>query len=151
MTIAADVLDRKGYRLPTEVEWEYACRAGAETSRYYGHSIELLEAYAWYQANSKEHAWRCGSLIPNDLGMFDMLGNEYEWCQDGKNASKPWRNGIFNDYIKLTTYVHEKNPRLLRGGTLFYLPADVRSALRSWGAPSGRSAFYGFRPSRTYP
>ena len=82
MSIPADVLERTGYRLPTEAEWEYACRAGAVTSRYYGDSIDLLGAYARYQANSKEHAWTCGSLLPNDLGLFDMLGNVYEWCQD---------------------------------------------------------------------
>ena len=98
MTIPADVLERTGYRLPTEAEWEYACRSGAITSRYYGHSLDLLEAYARYQANSKEHAWRCGSLFPNDLGLFDMLGNMDEWCQDSWNASKPAKKGIYNDY-----------------------------------------------------
>jgi formylglycine-generating enzyme required for sulfatase activity len=100
MSIPADVLDRTGYRLPTEAEWEYACRAGTVTSRYYGHTIELLEAYARYAANSKEHAWSCGSLFSNDLGLFDMLGNQYEWCQDRKDASKPRQNGIFNDTKK---------------------------------------------------
>ena len=82
MTIPADVLQRTGYRLPTEAEWEYACRAGAITSRYYGVSTDLLGKYAWYQANSQEHAWPCGSLLPNDLGLFDMLGNVFEWVQD---------------------------------------------------------------------
>ena len=95
MSIPADVLERTGYRLPTEAEWEYACRAGAVTSRYYGHSIDLLDAYAWYQANSKEHAWSCGSLLPNDLGLFDMLGNVFEWCQDSMNASRPAKKGIY--------------------------------------------------------
>jgi eukaryotic-like serine/threonine-protein kinase len=151
MTIPADVLDRKGYRLPTDAEWEYACRAGADTTRYYGYSIELLEAYAWYQANSKEHAWRCGSLIPNDLGLFDMLGNEFEWCQDRMDASKPWRNGIFSDTISITISVNEKNPRLLRGGSFISRPASVRSASRNWSAPAARSTNLGFRPSRTYP
>ena len=99
MTIPADVLQRTGYRLPTEAEWEYACRAGAVTSRYYGHSIDLLGAYAWYQANSKEHAWPCGSLLPNDLGLFDMLGNVYEWCQDSVKLPNHARTGIYNDYI----------------------------------------------------
>ena len=83
MTIPADVLERTGYRLPTEAEWEYACRAGAVTSRYYGASTDLLGAYAWYQANSKDHAWACGSLLPNDLGLFDMLGNQFEWTLSG--------------------------------------------------------------------
>ena len=93
MTIPADVLERTGYRLPTEAEWEYACRAGTVTSRYYGLSIDLLDAYARYQANSKEHAWSCGSLLPNDLGLFDMLGNVFEWCQDSIECFQARKEG----------------------------------------------------------
>jgi formylglycine-generating enzyme required for sulfatase activity len=146
MSIPADVLERTGYRLPTDAEWEYACRAGAVTSRYYGHSLDLLDAYARYQANSKEHAWRCGSLFPNDLGLFDMLGNMCEWCQDSVNALKPARNGKYFDSISV-----EKNPRLLRGGTFVNRPAFVRSAKRDWCAPTFRGNDFGFRPSRTCP
>ena len=138
MSIPADVLERTGYRLPTEAEWEYACRAGTVTSRYYGHSIDLLDAYARYQANSKEHAWTCGSLLPNDLGLFDMLGNVFEWCQDSMNASKPGKKGIYNDIINISESINEKNPRLLRGGTFNNLPAVVRSAYRIGYPPSNR-------------
>ena len=95
MTIPADVLERTGYRLPTEAEWEYACRSGTVTSRYYGHSIDLLDAYARYQANSKEHAWPCGSLLPNDLGLFDMLGNVFEWVQDSTRRTMPEKSGLY--------------------------------------------------------
>ena len=153
MTIPADVLERTGYRLPTEAEWEYACRAGALTSRYYGHSIALLDAYARYAANSNERAWMCGSLLPNDLGLFDMLGNVYEWCQDSTNASasRPSKKGITDDVIHIYEHVNEKNPRLLRGGSFLSVPAFVRSALRSWFAPAYRDTYLGFRPSRTYP
>ena len=151
MSIPADVLQRTGYRLPTEAEWEFTCRAGAVTSRYYGNSIDLLDAYARYLANSKDHAWSCGSLLPNDLGLFDMLGNMYEWCQDSSNAPQPEKEGIYNDAINISESIIEENPRLLRGGSFNYPPALVRSASRVWNAPSFRSIFYGFRLARTYP
>ena len=82
MKIRADALQRTGYRLPTEAEWEYACRAGAMTSRYYGLSEELLGQYAWYLANTQGSRLAVRHLFPNDLGLFDMLGNVYEWCHD---------------------------------------------------------------------
>jgi serine/threonine protein kinase/formylglycine-generating enzyme required for sulfatase activity/tetratricopeptide (TPR) repeat protein len=151
MSIPADVLKRKGYRLPTEAEWEYACRAGAVTSRYYGNSIALLGAYARYQANSSEHAWACAGLLPNDLGLFDTLGNEFEWCQDRINDPRPWKNGSYSDNINIFIYIDERNPRLLRGASFSDLAAVVRSAIGDRGAPAYRSTIYGFRPTRTYP
>ena len=149
MSIPADVLERRGYRLPTEAEWEYACRAGAVTSRYYGHSIALLDAYAWYQANSKERAWMCGSLLPNDLGLFDMLGNAYEWCQDNYMTSRVAKNGRYYDYINIFESINQKIPRRYRGGSFYHRPACVRSADRDGNVPSYRYTTDGFRPSRT--
>jgi len=145
MTIPADVLKRTGYRLPTEAEWEYACRSGTITSRYYGVSTDLLDKYARYQAHSKEHAWTCGSLFSNDLGLFDMLGNVFEWVQD--QSGRPDQT---NDEINIIEYVDTNIPRLLRGGTFDDLPANVRSANRNRIAPSYRNTNFGFRPSRTY-
>jgi eukaryotic-like serine/threonine-protein kinase len=150
MSIPADVLERTGYRLPTVVEWEFACQAGAVTSRFYGHSIDLLDAYARYPANSKAHAWRCGSQFPNDLGLFDMLGNVYEWCQDGEDASMPARHRLCNDSINTCEVIVEKNYRILRGGSLSNRPGIVRSAYRDGSVPAGRVSIFGFRPSRTY-
>jgi formylglycine-generating enzyme required for sulfatase activity len=144
MTIPANALERKGYRLPTEAEWEFACRAGALTSRYYGLSVELLGKYAWYLANSKERAWPCGLAVPNDLGLFDMLGNVYEWCQERYTSYQPGRAESSRDDIM------DDTPRLLRGGSFGPRPAVVRSALRSWVAPSGRFIVNGFRLARTY-
>ena len=150
MTIPADVLRRTGYRLPTEAEWAYACRAGTVTSRYYGHSTELLERYAWYQATSEEHAWSCGSLLPNDLGVFDMLGNEYEWCQDRINTPRPGGKGLYSDIINKSEYIRDRHPRLLRGGAFSVVPGFVRSAFRSDNAPTLRNFLCGLRPARTY-
>ena len=96
MKIKPDALRLGGYRLPTEAEWEYACRAGAGTSRYYGASVDLLGRYAWYNATSQDHAWPCGSLLPNELGLFDMLGNTYEWCQDVAQIYQPDRNNSYH-------------------------------------------------------
>src|SRR5262249_19247663 len=114
MRIPADVLVRTGYRLPTDAEWEYGCRSGTVTGRYYGLTTDLLGEYAWYQANSEEHAWACGSLLPNDLGLFDMLGNMYEWCQDRTDAPRPMRKGLYYDIIQTSSNIIDKNPRVLR-------------------------------------
>src|SRR5262249_45059949 len=83
MTVRPNYLSLRGYRLPTEAEWEYTCRAGAVTARFYGETDELLPKYAWYAKNSRDRWLRpVGTLKPNDLGLFDMHGNDYEWCQD---------------------------------------------------------------------
>jgi formylglycine-generating enzyme required for sulfatase activity/tetratricopeptide (TPR) repeat protein len=145
MSIPADVLKRRGYRLATEAEWEYACRAGTITSRYYGQTTELLGKHAWYFGNSRDHAWAGGRRIPNDLGLFDMLGNVYEWVQDRWGLSP-----TLNDNINTSEYLKDRVPRLLRGGTLHDEPAVVRSAGRIWSEPTSRYNNLGFRPARTY-
>ena len=150
MSIPADVLKRKGYRLPTEAEWEYASRSGTMTSRYHGLSVDLLDGYARYQANSRDRAWSCGSLRPNDLGLFDMLGNMYEWVQDEYQPYKSGQDLIVSDDINILSHVYD-NPRLLRSGAFNDQPAIIRSAYRLWIAPSYRSTNVGFRLSRSYP
>ena len=107
MKIRADALQRTGYRLPTEAEWEYACRAGAMTSRYYGLSEELLGQYAWYLYNTPgDRARPCGTKLPNDLGLFDMLGNVYEWCQERALVYRPDVTRIINYDINTREYIY---------------------------------------------
>ena len=72
---------------------------GSGTSHYYGASVELLERYARYAGNSREHAWACGSLLPNDLGLFDMLGNVVEWCHDVPQIYHPDRKWTISDDV----------------------------------------------------
>ncbi|MGO9919135.1 MAG: protein kinase domain-containing protein [Isosphaeraceae bacterium] len=148
MTIPADVLKRTGYRLPTEAEWEYACRAGTITSRYFGLSVDVLAKYARFADNSAWHAWPAGSLLPNDLGLFDMLGNVYEWCNDRIYRYPTGRDRASTDNLSVPEHV-DLTPRLLRGGAFNYLPADVRTAFRFRLAPTNRLAISGLRLART--
>ena len=149
MTIPADVLRRIGYRLPTEAEWEYACRAGTVTSRHFGLSIELLEKYAWHQANSRDHAWSCGTLLPNDLGLFDMLGNEFEWVQDRMRRPMPERRGSFSDIINIYETLRMKILISFGAGrsSIDRRPSARRTV--SGSRPSNRNERTGFRPART--
>jgi formylglycine-generating enzyme required for sulfatase activity len=147
MKIRADALRRTGYRLPTETEWEFACRAGAGTSRYFGASVELLGRYAWYLANSQDQVWPCGSLLPNDLGLFDMMCNIYEWCHDRPLLCRPNQTEVMIDDIDTQEDVITN--RALRGGAFYLRPADIRSALRGSNAPTHRNTDNGFRLART--
>ena len=149
MTIRADALSRTGYRLPTEAEWEYACRSGTGTSRYYGVSVNMLGSYAWFWATSPNRAQPCGSLLPNDLGLFDMLGNVYEWCQEQFLAYEPGK-GVLKDDINIQLSILDKHHHLQRGGAFYFRPDIVRSASRLKLRPSERYHVIGFRLARTY-
>jgi hypothetical protein len=77
-----DILQRTGYRLPTEPEWEVACRAGTVTPRFFGHAPDLLGWYSCYIGNSGGQSALVGGKWPNPMGLFDSLGNVTEWCYD---------------------------------------------------------------------
>jgi len=139
----------RGYRLPTEAEWEFACRGGTLTSRYYGFSERLLPQYAWYLSNADSHTWPTGTLEPNDLGLFDMLGNAMEWCFD-RYVDVEQRNKEFAD-VPPTEPVKAGDRRVLRGGGFVSRPPLLRSDHRLANPPDYRGPDIGFRPARTYP
>ena len=142
-------LSLTGYRLPTEAEMEYATRAGALTSRYFGETEELLGKYAWYLKNSEERTWPVGSLKPNDLGLFDVQGNVYTWCQESHKAY-PEGNAMSDDNEDGLIVLNTVN-RAFRGGSFNTQSSNVRSANRGDLVPTGRSYNFGFRPARTLP
>jgi eukaryotic-like serine/threonine-protein kinase len=150
MRIRADALKCNGYRLPTEAEWEYVCRAGTRTSRYYGNSPSLLRRYAWFVDYGEELLQPCGSLMPNDLGMFDMLGNTYEWCMGRALDYEPDQHNRLPDKIDEAEIVLDSNSRVIRGGSFADRPEESRSAYRDRESPKNRYMTYGFRPARTY-
>ena len=142
MKIPADSLQRTGYRLPTEAEWEYACRANTSTAFCFGAPEELLPQYAWYVQNSRNRSWPVGQLRPNALGLFDVHGNAWEWCKERGDG----QNGRGSETVK------SNDVRVLRGGAFFSGPLFVRSAIRV-NNPAGNRSLYvvGFRPARTCP
>jgi serine/threonine protein kinase/formylglycine-generating enzyme required for sulfatase activity len=149
MRIKAEALRLPGYRLPTEAEWEYACRSGVSTSRYYGSSIELLERYAQYFKADKIRLLPCGSLLPNDLGLSDMLGNLCEWCQDRYLEQSTDGKLSIDHHFTTSETLDETNPRVLRGGSFKDHAAFARSADRDKAEPANRINIIGFRLSRT--
>src|SRR5262249_30765327 len=147
MRLARNYLQRQGYRLPTEAEIEYATRAGALTSRYYGETEELLPKYAWYNKNSQDRTWPVGSLKPNDLGLFDARGNVFSWCQERFKAypegNKP-ADDTEDDLVVTST-----DGRMLLGGSFANPASVVRSASRHTNVPLYQFITIGFRPART--
>jgi len=127
-------------RLPTEAEWEYACRAGTTTPRSFGSDSCALSDYGWHVGNSGDKTHPVGRKRPNSWGLYDMHGNVWEWCQD-------WYDEKY--------YAHspEEDPpgpsggdfRVVRGGSCGDNPGSVRSALRGWDAPGLTGSSSGFR------
>jgi formylglycine-generating enzyme required for sulfatase activity len=150
MKLPADYLSRTGYRLPTDAEWEFACRANAVTSRFYGSPEELLGRYGWYAANSGVRTHPVGGLRPNDFGLFDMHGNTWQWCQERQLASRPWggQPPPPEDREDLDP-VAELHGRMQRGGNFYDQAAFLRCAARLSNRPYMIDDYFGFRVLRT--
>ena len=146
-------LSLKGYRLPNEAEMEYATRAKAVTSRYYGETEELLGNYAWFKDNSNELVQRTGTRKPNDFGLFDALGNCYTWCQEPfyyypeAQAEEAVED---KEVPKANLVVISTKVRVLRGGSFLNRASHVRSAYRLIYRPGDRNLTNGFRVARTF-
>jgi formylglycine-generating enzyme required for sulfatase activity len=110
----------KTYRLPTEAEWEYACRAGTTTCYYFGDDANQLGDYAWYDGNSQNETHPVGQKKPNGWGLYDMSGNVWEWCEDN------W----YDNYIGAPDDGSAQSRKSLRGGSWVDGPHTCRSAVR---------------------
>ena len=151
MRLPKDYLSRTGYRLPSEAEWEYACRAGTISSRYYGETEELLGEYAWYLHTANDRTWPVANLKPNDVGLFDMQGNALEWCQElFLNYPASTKDRAVEDRED-TAPLTDRDSRVLRGGSFYSPPSGVRSASRGGYQPANRANGLGFRIARTIP
>ncbi len=142
-------LSLTGYRLPTEAEMEYATRVGASTSRFFGATDELLPQYAWYQKNAQNQTWPVGSLKPNDLGLFDVQGNVFTWCQESAKNCQITKGEVAVEDVEDGLVIEGLKDRMLRGGWFYADASNVRSACRNSDRPSDRNLSVGFRVART--
>jgi formylglycine-generating enzyme required for sulfatase activity len=115
-----------GYRLPTEAEWEYACRSGSSTPFYFGNSAEELKSFAWFAGNSQSKPHPAAQRKPNAWGLYDMAGNVWEWCNDFYGAK----------YYRESPQDNPRGPkqgekRVLRGGAWSSSAANCTSWARN--------------------
>jgi len=130
------------FRLPTEAEWEYACRAGTMTAYSFGNDASRLGEFAWFQGNSDESTKPVGTREPNLWGLYDMHGNVWEWVED--------RYGDYPSEATTDPPGRRAGPtRGVRGGSWNYHAPLCRAAFRHNLVPTHRSDFVGFRVART--
>ena len=131
--------ERLGFRLPTEAEWECACRGGTSTPFGFGSDRELLAEYGWFLGSAARRTHLGGELRPNLRGLFDMHGNLAEWCHDSYDSYP--REGVTDP----TGPSQQAPSRVFRGGSWSTDPIVCRSACRSLDPPATGSAGIGFR------
>jgi formylglycine-generating enzyme required for sulfatase activity len=137
----------KKYRLPSEAEWEYACRAGTTTPFYFGESItpDLVNYdgnYTYASAPKGQHRQQTtdvGTFPPNAFGLYDMHGNVWEWCEDD------WQENYINAPINGSALISQSDIKLLRGGSWGFSPANCRSAYRDYNGLGYDDLSIGFR------
>lgn len=137
-------LDGSGYRLPTEAEWEYACRAGTTTRYWIGDKDEDLPQVAWFGKNSGGRTHAVGELVGNPFGLYDVHGNVVEWSQDGW---EPTYERQFKGMPALDPHGPSAadSQRVIRGGSWNGLASYCRASFRYASTPAGRHSNFGFR------
>ena len=134
-------------RLPTEAEWEYACRAGTQTAYFFGNNAEQLKEYGWFAENSEDHTHPVGQFKPNLYGLYDMHGHVAECCEDRCDENPEKRIVITDTYRDKAVDPVCRNGllRITRGGGWCAAGYACRAAYRYRGKPATTSAALGFR------
>jgi formylglycine-generating enzyme required for sulfatase activity len=130
----------RAYRLPTEAEWEYACRAGSTTKYQFGDNFAQLPGYAWFDKNAGGATHGVGLKKPNAWGLHDMHGNLWQWCQDWYDPAYYQRSPVADPSNATASKF-----RVIRGGSWINAASFCRSASRYYLRPSDRDFSVGFR------
>jgi sulfatase modifying factor 1 len=128
------VPEADGFRLPTDAEWESACRAGTDTTFSWGDDEEGADAHAWFDKNSGDRAHAVARKLPNPWGLYDVHGNVWEWC------TSAWSDDKVVDNAE-----DPRGSRVLRGGSCRNGSRVLRSSYRNWNEPTNEIGFFGFR------